>query len=157
MRGFAQVYWDTGNGFRDEDSSRLSLTSAPGAADVLRFVLPRRPITALRFDPIDSPGESSSSEFELSIQHDGARVAASREPVARPSGRIDEARGQRNEDRERRRRSVPLCDCSLPRRSRVLHSLSAVTPLSLALSILAATASARQPAHDRPEGVRAQS
>lgn len=51
----AQLFWDTGSGFNEEESSRQNLESHPGS-QTLRFPLPDKLVTALRYDPRDNPG-----------------------------------------------------------------------------------------------------
>lgn len=53
----AQLFWDTGNGFNETQSARVSYEPHPGL-QTLRYDLPSNaPLTALRFDPLDGEGE----------------------------------------------------------------------------------------------------
>lgn len=52
----AQLFWDTGQGLRGEDSVRSDY-EPHAALQTLRFALPSGPIRALRFDPTDAPGQ----------------------------------------------------------------------------------------------------
>jgi hypothetical protein len=72
-RGYAQVFYDLGEGFREQDSTRRDLNGATSPA-VYRLALPRGLYRALRFDPIDHAGAASFS---------GARIVDSRGRVFR--------------------------------------------------------------------------
>lgn len=50
-----QLYWDTGQGIRGEESERQEVAPHTGLQTV-RFALPPRPIRALRLDPRDNAG-----------------------------------------------------------------------------------------------------
>jgi hypothetical protein len=53
----AQLFWDTGHGFNEDESLRRKYEPNPNA-QTLSFDLPLgRPIRALRFDPFDAAGE----------------------------------------------------------------------------------------------------
>ena len=51
----AQLFWDTGNGFTEAESSRQQYESHAGL-QTLRFPLPDKPLRALRFDPREDEG-----------------------------------------------------------------------------------------------------
>src|SRR5258708_1426468 len=51
----AQLFWDTGAGFNETESSRQNLEPHQ-AQQTLRFPLPGRPVKNLRFDPRDNAG-----------------------------------------------------------------------------------------------------
>lgn len=53
--GLVQLYFDTGNGFNEPDSSLQPIKA--GETATLRFALPYGRITALRFDPLDGAGQ----------------------------------------------------------------------------------------------------
>jgi hypothetical protein len=53
----AQLYWDAGLGFSEENSIRLPLQRTPKDVQRLRFALPGRRPLGLRFDPTDAPAE----------------------------------------------------------------------------------------------------
>lgn len=55
VTGFVQVYYDSGNGFREEDSNRVRIR-ASATAERVRLPLPTATLRALRFDPIDHAG-----------------------------------------------------------------------------------------------------
>lgn len=52
----AQLFWDTGHGFSEANSTRAALENTQGL-QTLRFPLPDRPLRGLRFDPLDQPGQ----------------------------------------------------------------------------------------------------
>jgi hypothetical protein len=139
--GFAQVYWDTGNGFRDEDSSRLSLASAPGAPNVLRFVLPRRTITALRFDPIESAGEVVLKRIRV-VDPARRELAALHLESLWPVHQIASMQTGANGMKVVSTGGDPFffVTASCLDGPAAWYSLSSVTPLSLTLSILATAA-----------------
>ncbi len=56
--GLAQFYWDEGEGFSERDS--VFLTDISGARPAAKFVLLKRPVRALRFDPADAPQAGSN-------------------------------------------------------------------------------------------------
>ena len=51
----AQLFWDTGKGWNETESSRQNYETHSGV-QILRFPLPNEPIRALRFDPRDDAG-----------------------------------------------------------------------------------------------------
>jgi hypothetical protein len=54
---FAEIWWDSGSGFRAQQSARLPLARTPDAFQSVRFTLPAESLRQLRLDPIDRPGE----------------------------------------------------------------------------------------------------
>jgi hypothetical protein len=71
----AQLYWaDARSGISDERSTRTAITQS-GGLQPLRFVLPREPLTALRFDPTDAPGEVWIGRVRV-LDSDGHTVAS---------------------------------------------------------------------------------
>jgi hypothetical protein len=51
-----QLFWDVGAGINEEDSQRAHHQGHPNL-QTLRFTLPAGPVQALRYDPLDLPGE----------------------------------------------------------------------------------------------------
>jgi hypothetical protein len=72
-RGFTQVYYDLGEGFSEQDSTKQDLDGTTSPA-VHRLALPAGLYRALRFDPIDHAGTASFS---------GARIVDARGNVVR--------------------------------------------------------------------------
>ncbi len=56
QRGVAQLFYDIGNGIREEDSAH-ALVDGGGATQTLHFDLPAGRYAALRFDPLDRPSD----------------------------------------------------------------------------------------------------
>lgn len=83
----AQLFWDSGGGFREEDSQRVRYRDTAGL-QTLQFRLPAGTIKGLRFDPLDGPstvvirrlrivdtGGNTKAIFPLSSIRPGQQVA----------------------------------------------------------------------------------
>src|SRR4051812_14262800 len=61
QRGIAQLFYDIGQGIREEDSARALVDGSP-AKQTLRFDLPAGRYLALRFDPLDRQSSMTVSD-----------------------------------------------------------------------------------------------
>jgi hypothetical protein len=68
-KGFAQLFYDAGQGFREQDSVRRNFDGNTGPA-VYRFALPDGVCAGLRLDPIDHPGTAYFSDAKI-VDSDG--------------------------------------------------------------------------------------
>jgi hypothetical protein len=62
--GIAQLFYDAGHGFREQDSVRRPVNANMGQV-VYRFALSPGTYRALRFDPIDRPGTATFSDAKI--------------------------------------------------------------------------------------------
>lgn len=69
----AQLYWDTGKGFSESESRKVSFEASP-EPHVLHFPLPTAPLVALRFDPLSSPGRVEVRSIHLTNTGRGVRI-----------------------------------------------------------------------------------
>ena len=72
-QGYAQIFYDIGDGFRETDSARVPIAKS-GVPAVKRFPIPKGNYRALRFDPIDK---------EATVIFSGAKILDSRGKVIR--------------------------------------------------------------------------
>jgi hypothetical protein len=89
-RYHAQIFYDTGHGFSENESFRQSYESQSGL-QTLRFPLPAKPLRGLRFDPFDSTGRLTIHGLRVV---DGGQNTCSVLPLstlqaARDVGRLD--------------------------------------------------------------------
>lgn len=84
----AQMYWDTGDGFSEEESSKYFYENRSGL-QVLRFPLPTVPLRQLRFDPLVNEGRVEIRSIRL-VDADGRTVTKLQIDCLRPENEIAE-------------------------------------------------------------------
>ena len=141
--GVAQLYWaDDRTGVSDERSIRIPLSAARGLQR-LQFVLPRGPLTALRFDPTDAPGEVWIGRVRV-LDAEGNTIATLNPASFAPAHEVASMKREGDfthivvtpEGRDPFV-LIPVACLDGPAR---WFSLASVTPLSLALACLAVVA-----------------
>lgn len=64
VNAIAKVYYDIGNGLNETDSATLTINKGE-KFHALRFLLPKKPIRYIRFDPLDTGGSFSINDIGL--------------------------------------------------------------------------------------------
>lgn len=64
VNAIAKVYYDIGNGLNETDTAILKINKGK-KFHALRFLLPKKPIRYIRFDPLDTEGSFSISDIGL--------------------------------------------------------------------------------------------